>query len=539
MPRAQVLQLENNKLQDLVASMRVLSSLPFLKSLNLRGNPLTQELNYRATVIHSNKELTLLDAAKVTMIERKDAAELFNTKKIKKKYAFMERVLPWDKPEVPPRGTRSVLEEDLLHAVQATGRRRQAEARAVEAAAMRDAARPRFDVTFRKGGTVTPYHEITSYELFGQGRVPELRVQVGAIRLTPAAEMAVEVASGGGSSSVMVTVNAMRILPQPLCSRTMDVATVVAASSRAEPANMRFDTLLFEDARAAAYERITQVLKTGPPEALALSIELCEEKGRVLGRGRYSLAGLLAQRNERCASEEVVVRAVAGVGLTKGAELGQLRVSVTPDWNVTNAKTNHLAQRRQEGRRLPPPPPQGKLSSGELLQFTRSLGMRATSADIAEAERFIIGGGGDATEGDAAEQPPEASAGRVSIISAQELHDALPALQKRHYAAADKALSRGQPSAAHSHSQAALRLSAAGGADEVPLSVPAPASKSSRVWRKDSFTLAVHERAPTEPLEPPAPSEHGIVLDEVGYTAFLEKKATLAPVRGNRMTMTI
>ena len=191
----------------------------------------------------------------MTAVQRHDATELFNDKKIKKKYAFGGLVLPWDKPDPPPPGAPSALEGDLRRDVQATARRRRAQELEAEAAAMRDAARPRFDVTVRKGAVVSPHYEATSFELFAQGRVPELRVRMGHMRLSPAVATAVEVAGGGGSSSVMVTVNAMRILPQPLCSRKVEVVAGIASASRAEPANLRFDAALFESVRATAYER--------------------------------------------------------------------------------------------------------------------------------------------------------------------------------------------------------------------------------------------------------------------------------------------
>eukprot|EP00966_Prymnesium_polylepis_P213866 4953104-Prymnesium_polylepis.1 len=129
---------------------------------------------------------------------------------------------------------------------------------------MRDAARPRFEVVSKGpdalvGGTST---DTTSFELFARGRVPELRVQVAHMRLNAPAATAVEVAGGGGSSAVYVTVNAMRILPQPLCSRRVQVKDALSASSRAAPADLRFDTMLFE---VCERHGAATVSRTSPP----------------------------------------------------------------------------------------------------------------------------------------------------------------------------------------------------------------------------------------------------------------------------------
>ena len=116
----------------------------------------------------------------------------------------------------------------------------------------------------------------------------------------------------------------------------------------------------------------------------------------------------------------------------------------------------------------------------------------------------------------------------------------MPAIERRHYEAAQDAMLRGKMQVAHAHAQAALRLSAAGGPDEVAVTVPAQPSKSKRLHQKDSFTFYVHEKAPTPALVPPAADAAApITLDEAKYAEFLKRKASLARVTGNKLTMTI
>ena len=66
----ELLQLENNLLQDLKATLKVLQGLPFLTHLYLAGNPLANEHNYRASIIYALPQLELLDSSIVTTAER-------------------------------------------------------------------------------------------------------------------------------------------------------------------------------------------------------------------------------------------------------------------------------------------------------------------------------------------------------------------------------------------------------------------------------------------------------------------------------------
>lgn len=81
----------------------VLGSLPFLKRLNLSDNPLCHEANYRLKVIYACSKLELLDSFPVTAVERAEAVQLFEAKKIEKRMGFGTRLYPWDKIEARPR----------------------------------------------------------------------------------------------------------------------------------------------------------------------------------------------------------------------------------------------------------------------------------------------------------------------------------------------------------------------------------------------------------------------------------------------------
>ena len=128
----ELLQLENNLLQDLKATLKVLQGL--LTHLYLAGNPLANEHNYRASIIYALPQLELLDSSIVTTAEREAAVKLYEAKKIEKKMAFGSVVVPWDKPPVPPKGSRSACEQHLASHVAATHVRRRQEEREREAA---------------------------------------------------------------------------------------------------------------------------------------------------------------------------------------------------------------------------------------------------------------------------------------------------------------------------------------------------------------------------------------------------------------------
>jgi len=90
LPNLEVLFLANNQITDLGIQLREVQQLPFLQQLELLGNPVAEETNYRQQVIHRIPSLKVLDRHVITSLERVLAAQ-------------MARHEGWDvKPEAPP-----------------------------------------------------------------------------------------------------------------------------------------------------------------------------------------------------------------------------------------------------------------------------------------------------------------------------------------------------------------------------------------------------------------------------------------------------
>lgn len=68
------LRLYGNKLKDLRGTLRVLSRLSHLRDLDLFGNPVVEEENYRLQVIRAIPSLDVLDRHVITDDERARAA---------------------------------------------------------------------------------------------------------------------------------------------------------------------------------------------------------------------------------------------------------------------------------------------------------------------------------------------------------------------------------------------------------------------------------------------------------------------------------
>lgn len=66
----EVLFVDNNKLKNLDKVITFLKNFSFLKNLNLFGNPIAEEPEYRSRVIDALKSLETLDRHKITKIER-------------------------------------------------------------------------------------------------------------------------------------------------------------------------------------------------------------------------------------------------------------------------------------------------------------------------------------------------------------------------------------------------------------------------------------------------------------------------------------
>ena len=66
----EVLYLNNNKLKNLELCLTYLKEFSFLKNLNLFGNPIAEEPEYRPRVVDAIKSLEILDRHKISIIER-------------------------------------------------------------------------------------------------------------------------------------------------------------------------------------------------------------------------------------------------------------------------------------------------------------------------------------------------------------------------------------------------------------------------------------------------------------------------------------
>eukprot|EP00668_Euglena_longa_P044025 GGOE01058599.1.p1 GENE.GGOE01058599.1~~GGOE01058599.1.p1 ORF type:complete len:402 (+),score=145.22 GGOE01058599.1:61-1266(+) len=73
----QVLLLAHNKLSNMEFTSTFLKPLQFLQQLDLFGNPMAEEQNYREYMVHHHPSVTLLDRKSVTAEEREAASRLF------------------------------------------------------------------------------------------------------------------------------------------------------------------------------------------------------------------------------------------------------------------------------------------------------------------------------------------------------------------------------------------------------------------------------------------------------------------------------
>ena len=77
-----VLLIADNQLRDLDVFLEFLSRFAFLEQLDLFGNPLAEEPDYRLKIIKTMPQIKILDRHKVTQIERTKAAALQDTSKM-------------------------------------------------------------------------------------------------------------------------------------------------------------------------------------------------------------------------------------------------------------------------------------------------------------------------------------------------------------------------------------------------------------------------------------------------------------------------
>ena len=76
-----VLLIGDNQLRDLDIFLEFLSKFAFLEQLDLFGNPLAEEPDYRLKIIRAMPQIKVLDRHKVTQMERTRAALLVDAPK--------------------------------------------------------------------------------------------------------------------------------------------------------------------------------------------------------------------------------------------------------------------------------------------------------------------------------------------------------------------------------------------------------------------------------------------------------------------------
>jgi hypothetical protein len=364
------LDLSNNLLQGLTPTLDALKTKLSLTNLNLSGNPLCEEAFYRLSTLHQLRSVTLLDASSVTADERKRASDLFSPPKDKSPRGFGSRVQPYD-PVSLVRGRPSAAEALLAAQVASNERRRvRAEAES-KAAGIREAVRPSFDYAYTAGGATDatqaspptskefdsvpakhaggrdpdPTHKrapglsSSRFEFVPRGRVPSLRVRAGALTLSSKALAAAAEAAGtqgGGSSPVYVTFNAWGALSQPLISRILNTSVYLRLPASRTPEmkpSLRTDEELIS--AAAGYERLTQLLATGPEELIAVTVTLCEAiSGRPLASARVPVGEIVRDCGRDRAVHHARLELGAcgvggkGVGDLGGAGAGAMRLGV-------------------------------------------------------------------------------------------------------------------------------------------------------------------------------------------------------------------
>lgn len=107
----QVLLCGDNQLRDLDKFIEFLQGFAFLEQLDLFGNPLAEEPDYRFRLIHAMPQIKILDRHMVTLQERQKAEKIMATQNAKK-----ERKRPANPDDLKTKGF-SKGEKDLYRAI--------------------------------------------------------------------------------------------------------------------------------------------------------------------------------------------------------------------------------------------------------------------------------------------------------------------------------------------------------------------------------------------------------------------------------------
>eukprot|EP00286_Rhodomonas_abbreviata_P000526 CAMPEP_0181290372 /NCGR_PEP_ID=MMETSP1101-20121128/1378_1 /TAXON_ID=46948 /ORGANISM="Rhodomonas abbreviata, Strain Caron Lab Isolate" /LENGTH=373 /DNA_ID=CAMNT_0023394651 /DNA_START=5 /DNA_END=1126 /DNA_ORIENTATION=+ len=128
------LTLYNNKLQDLAATLPLLEHLHHLENLDMSGNPIANEFNYRLRVIFAIPSIQVLDGHQVTQDERKTVAKLLGGSK-SSTICFMKRKPIWKNPPTQPIASLSKLSKEMYREIDAAKKEREAKERERELSA--------------------------------------------------------------------------------------------------------------------------------------------------------------------------------------------------------------------------------------------------------------------------------------------------------------------------------------------------------------------------------------------------------------------
>eukprot|EP00164_Ancoracysta_twista_P005799 GFYU01007974.1.p1 GENE.GFYU01007974.1~~GFYU01007974.1.p1 ORF type:complete len:506 (-),score=184.98 GFYU01007974.1:197-1648(-) len=108
----QILLISNNRLRNMARTIDAIKHLQFLEKLELFGNPLAEEHNYRLYVIHKMPSLKVLDRHVITDIERQEAHDLY-VGAMAEKIAFGKKIEVYEKPIIPPKDAPSLMVQDM------------------------------------------------------------------------------------------------------------------------------------------------------------------------------------------------------------------------------------------------------------------------------------------------------------------------------------------------------------------------------------------------------------------------------------------
>lgn len=362
----ETLQLQGNQLQDLKATLEVLSKLVNLRKLGLSNNPLALEGSYREATIFAIPSLEHLDSSGITPIERQAAVKFFTAKRIEKKYAFGTIPKIWDKLEVIRIGEPSVGELDLRKEIRASTRRRHIAAEEKQALELREASRPRFEISYAKGASGllsaqagAPLMGGKTFEFVARGRVPHLLVKLGFLRMSAsgkrqAAALGEVVTGDAQGAKVHVAVTALGVLPTPLLSRDVKPSELTTDDAAA---HLNFEDFLFDPSiYADAYDRVQVLKQMGKADEIYVGVALRESSSnQVIGTARIPLMPLLDEHVEKpYAYDQTPLYPPKGAEGTEPVAF--LSLSLTTDWGLSNtcageygnSAFNFVRQRRVE-----------------------------------------------------------------------------------------------------------------------------------------------------------------------------------------------